>query len=66
MIRKSDLADFDPHPKRGGATHTRVAPFKMAWLILDTESCGGTGRIDVASDVHLKVSRVKWIGVTSS
>jgi hypothetical protein len=38
----------------------------MAWLILDNESCSGTGRIDVAFDVHVEVSRVKWSGVTSS
>jgi hypothetical protein len=57
MIRKSDLADFDSKS---------VTPFKMAWLILDTESCGGTDRIDVASDVHVEMSRAKWTDVTSS
>jgi hypothetical protein len=46
--------------KRGGATHTRVASFKMAWLILDIESCGGIDRIDVSSDVHVKVSHAEW------
>jgi hypothetical protein len=61
MIKKSDLTDF----KRGGATHTRVAPFKMAWLILDIESCGRTDQIDMASDVHVEVSRAKWTDVTS-
>jgi hypothetical protein len=69
MIRKSDLDWFWPkisHAKRGGATHTRVMQFKMMWLILDTESYGGTDRIDVASDVYVEVSCVKWTGVTSS
>jgi hypothetical protein len=34
----------------------------MTWLILDTESCGVTGQIDVISDIHVEVSRAKWIG----
>jgi hypothetical protein len=38
----------------------------MAWVILDTESCGGTDQIDVTSDVHVEVSHAKWTGVTSS
>jgi hypothetical protein len=38
----------------------------MVWLILDTESYGGTGRIDVASDIHVEVSRTKWTSVASS
>jgi hypothetical protein len=38
----------------------------MAWLILDTESYGGTGYIDVASDVYIELSRAKWTDVTYS
>jgi hypothetical protein len=38
----------------------------MAWIILDNESYGRTDRIYVASDVHVKVSRIKWTGVASS
>jgi hypothetical protein len=37
----------------------------MTWLILDTESYGGTGQ-DVASDIHVEVSHAKWTGVSSS
>jgi hypothetical protein len=32
---------------------------KMVWLILGTERCGRTGRINVVADVHVKVSHVK-------
>jgi hypothetical protein len=42
------------------------SPFKMVWLILDTENYGGTGRIDVISDVYMEVGRAKWTDVTSS
>jgi hypothetical protein len=38
----------------------------MAWLILDPKNYGGIDRIDVTSDVHVKVSHVKWTDVTSS
>jgi hypothetical protein len=44
------------HAERGGATHTRVTPLKMAGLILDTERCGRTCQFDVAADVHMEVS----------
>jgi hypothetical protein len=37
----------------------------MTWLILDAESYGWIDRIDVAFDVHVEVSHVKWTdGVT--
>jgi hypothetical protein len=38
----------------------------MAWLILGTERCGETDRIDVAPDVHVEVSRSSAHAVTSS
>jgi hypothetical protein len=57
MIRKSDLADFDPKS---------VTSKGMAWLILDTESCAGNDLIDVVSDIHVKVSHAKWIDMISS
>jgi hypothetical protein len=38
----------------------------MVWIILDTESYGEIDRIDVASDVHVEMSRAKWTGMTSS
>jgi hypothetical protein len=63
MISKPDFDWFwakISDAKRGGATHTRVAPFKMAWLILDIESCGGTDQIDMLSDVHVEESRAEW------
>jgi hypothetical protein len=31
----------------------------MVWLILGTERCDRTGRINVVADVHVKVSHVK-------
>jgi hypothetical protein len=34
------------------------------WLILSTKKCGGMGRIDVTTDVYMKVSRVKEFYVT--
>jgi hypothetical protein len=45
------------HVKSGDATHTIITSLKMAWLILDTEMCDVTDRIDVATDVYVKVSR---------
>jgi hypothetical protein len=35
-------------------------------LILDIESYGGTGWIDVESDLYVEVSHANWTGVTSS
>jgi hypothetical protein len=52
------------HAQRGDVTHTRVTPFKIAWLILDTERCGGTDQIGMVTDVHVNVSHVKKFGVT--
>jgi hypothetical protein len=52
------------HAKSDGATHTRVTPIKMMWLILGTERCDGTSRIDVAADVHVEVSRTKGVDTT--
>jgi hypothetical protein len=36
----------------------------MMWLILGTERCDGTSRIDVAADVHVEVSRTKGVDTT--
>jgi hypothetical protein len=52
------------HVERGGATHTRVTPFKIAWLILGNKKCGGTDRIDVTHDIHVKVSRTSVYDAT--
>jgi hypothetical protein len=54
------------HVKRGDATHTRVTPFKMVWVILAVERCGGTDQIDLAPDVHIKISHVMYTNVTTS
>jgi hypothetical protein len=54
------------HAKRAGTTHTRVTPFKMAWLILGTERYGGTDQIDVALNAHVEVSHAMCTGVTPS
>jgi hypothetical protein len=37
----------------------------MVWLILGTERFGRTGRIDMAADVHVEVSHVMFVGMTS-
>jgi hypothetical protein len=52
------------HVQSGGMTHTRVTSFKMVWLILGTKRCCGIDRIDVAVDVHVKVSHAMCISVT--
>jgi hypothetical protein len=52
------------HNQSGGTTHARVTQIKMAWLILDTERCGGTRQIYVAIDIHVKVSHVNEFSVT--
>jgi hypothetical protein len=44
--------------QKSGATHTKVTPFKMAWLILGAKRCGKNSWIDVASGVYVEVSRV--------
>jgi hypothetical protein len=54
------------HTWKSGVTYTRVTPFKMVCLILDTERCGGSSQIDVATDVYVEVSRAMCIGVTYS
>jgi hypothetical protein len=69
MIKKTDGWFWlkMSHAKRGGdATHNRVAPIKMVWLILGTERCGEAGRIDVTPDVHVEVSHISVHDVTSS
>jgi hypothetical protein len=56
--------NFNNHVQRGVTTHIRVTPIKMAWLILGIERCDGIRRIDVATDVHMKVSHAKWFDPT--
>jgi hypothetical protein len=52
------------HAKRGGATHTRVMPIKIKWLILSTKRYDGTIRIDVVANVHMELSHDRGFVVT--
>jgi hypothetical protein len=49
------------HDQRGSVTHIRVTSIKMTRLIFDTKKYGGTSRIDVIADVHMKLSRAKGL-----
>jgi hypothetical protein len=46
-------------------THTKVVLFKMMLFILGNKSYGGTDRINVGVDVHMKMSHAKCTSVTT-